>query len=458
MIHHQDPWLTIHAGDCRDVLRELPSDSVHCVVTSPPYWNLRDYGTARWDGGDPACDHVQHAANPQRGLPHAGANSPAAMERTMATRAVAEGTLYRGTCGRCGAVRVDHQLGLEATPELYVDAMVEVFREVRRVLRKDGTLWLNLGDTYADRANMGRGQTSRRDRGDLLPSKPNSIGGGFRLKAKDLIGIPWRVAFALQADGWYLRRDVIWNKPNPMPESVDDRPTNAHEYLFLLSKSERYHYDAEAVREPHARDWSGGRSGGTLAGRGKRGAAPPQPGDPNYRSGASQWERTEAPEPNPSGRNLRDVWTVPTQQYPEAHFATFPEDLVTRPILAGTSERGACGECGTPWTRRVVKPKRKSWHSHGDDARHGAGGAPGEGSARKRAYLELKDQPRVEVWTIACKHDAAPVPCVVLDPFGGSGTVAQVANRLSRRAILVDLNPDYLDQQLRRAVDRPLGL
>lgn len=176
------------------------------------------------------------------------------------------------------------------------------------------------------------------------------------------------MAFALQADGWYLRRDVIWNKPNPMPESALDRPTNAHEYLFLLSRSERYHYDAEAVREPHARDWSGGRSGGTLAGRGKRPDHPPQPGDPNHRTGGGQWERTEAPEPNPAGRNLRDVWTIPTQSYPGAHFATFPEDLVTRPILAGTSERGACGECGAPWERRVEKPKRKSWHSHGDDA------------------------------------------------------------------------------------------
>lgn len=336
--------------------------------------------------------------------------------------------------------------------------MVEVFREVRRVLRKDGTLWLNLGDTYADRANHGRGQTSRRDRGDLLPSKPNSIGGSFRLKAKDLVGIPWRVALALQADGWYLRRDIVWNKPNPMPESVFDRPANAHEYVFLLSRSDRYHYDAEAVREPHARDWSGGRSGGTLAGRGKRPEHPPQPGDPMYRSnGGSQWERTEAPEPNPSGRNLRDVWTVPTQSYPDAHFATFPEALVTPCVLAGTSERGACGECGAPWQRVITKPKGRSWHDHSNDLGTGAGGDRGEGAARKQQWLATKDA-GVESWRIACKHEAPPVPCVVLDPFGGSGTVAQVANRLSRRAVLVDLNPEYLDQQLRRAVDRPLGL
>jgi DNA modification methylase len=321
-IAHRDDWLTIHQGDCRAVLAGLEAGSVHTVVTSPPYWGLRDYGTATWEGGDAACDH-----------------SPDRQPRTERARGgltgstayvAAQEPAYRGTCGKCGATRQDAQLGLEPTPEEYVANMVAVFREVRRVLRDDGTLWLNLGDTFAANRGYQVPDSKHRDVGNSKGMKADAIG----LKPKDLVGIPWRVAFALQADGWYLRSDIIWAKPNPMPESVTDRPTKSHEYLFLLAKSERYYFDADAVRE----DGAGRMDLGKMT-------------NPARLNQGGEWTHTEKSE---AGRNIRSVWTIATQPYPGAHFATFPPKLVEPCILAGTSERGVCPECGAPW-RRVVE-------------------------------------------------------------------------------------------------------
>jgi DNA modification methylase len=226
-------------GDCLDILPTLAAGSVHCVVTSPPYYGLRDYGTADWDGGDAECDHVQRTNK------HGGtSNRPGLESQTYE---------YRDICGKCGAVRVDRQIGLEQTPEEYVAKLVAVFREVRRVLRDDGVCFLNLGDSYAgagysNHANTGGAQVEQGGKQRHLT--------GTGLKNKDLIGIPWRVAFALQADGWYLRQDIIWAKPNPMPESVTDRCTKAHEYVFLLTKAARYWYDNEAVKEDSVDDAS----------------------------------------------------------------------------------------------------------------------------------------------------------------------------------------------------------
>jgi DNA modification methylase len=257
-----------HLGDCRETLRTLDAGIFRCCVTSPPYWGLRDYG-------------------------------------------------------------VDGQLGLEPTPEAYVAAMVDVFREVRRVLADDGTLWLNLGDSYASTpcGNPGdaskSGLTSPGVGTDLVVrgQKRDTIVAG--LKPKDLVGIPWMVAFALRADGWYLRSDIIWSKANPMPESVTDRPTKAHEYLFLMSKSARYYYDADAIREAsitndHRRPYMspGARS---LDGRESWRGGEPRNGD------------------DFTARNRRTVWTIPTAPYSGAHFATFPPALVTPCILAGSA-------------------------------------------------------------------------------------------------------------------------
>jgi len=259
---------TIHVGDCREVLAGLPDESVQCVVTSPPYWGLRDYG-------------------------------------------------------------VDDQIGLESTPQEYTEKLVAVFREVRRLLRADGTLWLNLGDSYAKAGVSGLADNDK----SIHYEKINkTIPPG--LKPKDLVGIPWRVGFALQADGWWLRSDIIWHQPNPMPESVTDRPTSAHEHVFLLAKSERYYYDADAIREPLRDD--------TLHAL----TRPARP-DKKYqhdedrrfgrRSTTRVWSDPKSMERRAErGRNKRNVWTITTKPYPEAHFATFPEDLVVPCIKAGS--------------------------------------------------------------------------------------------------------------------------
>ena len=328
------PQVRIECGDALDLLRREPEASVNCVVTSPPYWGLRDYG-------------------------------------------------------------VDGQIGLEHTPDEYVGRLVEVFAETRRVLRDDGVLWLNLGDSYATGAGAvgehpGGGEQGKRwkgyrgTRGDSPKHAAGAMGPMTQpnrmpiagLKPKDLIGIPWRVAFALQAEGWYLRCDVIWSKPNPMPESVTDRPTKAHEYLFLLSKSERYWYDADAIKEP----------AGTprIAGRGNRADNDRDPvhgtrkqdalGKGTYTGFNDRWRERPT-----TDRNARSVWTIATQPYPDAHFATYPEELVRRCVLAGCPEGG-----------------------------------------------------------------------IVLDPFSGSGTTLAVAARHGRHAVGFELNPAYVEMAKRR--------
>jgi DNA modification methylase len=244
-------------GDCRGVLPSLEAQSVQCCVTSPPYWGLRDYGTAAWEGGDQGCDHVNDHTNNRKMVngrgEDTGINCTSWTTRDVTVKS-------GGNCPRCGARRIDAQLGLEETPEEYIAKMVSVFREVGRVLRDDGTLWVNMGDTYAsasysesrkeEEATEGNkgydGSYARRIRRNTGIDHKRETG----LKPKDLCGIPWRLAFALQADGWYLRSDIIWNKKNPLPESVTDRPTKSHEYIFLLTKAERYFYDAAAIREP----------------------------------------------------------------------------------------------------------------------------------------------------------------------------------------------------------------
>jgi len=337
-------------GDVRKALRTLPEKSIQTCVTSPPYWGLRDYGTPG-------------------------------------------------------------QLGLEPTPEEYVANMVEVFREVWRVLRKDGTLWLNLGDSYAN-ANPGS------------------------LKPKDLCGIPWRVAFALQADGWYLRSDIIWNKSNPMPESVTDRPTKAHEYIFLLSKSKRYFYDAEAIREPAKWERWGNQT------ENKK-----HPGTAGHLGGKSLSEL-----PISDKKNRRTVWTVATKPFPGSHFATFPPKLIEPCILAGTSPR-ACEVCGSPW-ERVVEKERTLESGSGKSGKVpvGKNGPRLQGGGET---LDIRMGPRVKSittgWQPTCTcQNKGQAACTVLDPFGGSGTVTMMAEKLGRNSVYIDLNPEYLEMAKER--------
>jgi len=327
------------------------------------------------------------------------------------------------------------------------------------VLRKDGTLWLNLGDSYATSQagnkiwGDGVGSNKAYESGDIGLAKRNIPPG---LKPKDLCGIPWRVALALQADGWWLRSDIIWAKPNPMPESVTDRPTKTHEYVFLLTKSAKYFYDADAVREPHAdferqfRSKKHSKKGGTY--------------QRDEQNKVMAWNPNKL-KYNPAGRNLRSVWTIPTEPTPEAHFATFPEKLVIPCIKAGTSEKGCCPECGAPWVRMVEKGELKvtsqrgkyDWKSKSvkDGFNYDAAweGKPGQAYESKTIgwnpscccyqYQSFDgEDPKGEM--------PIPIPCTVLDPFVGSGKTLIVAKKFGRKAIGIELNPEYCEMPLKK--------
>jgi DNA modification methylase len=364
--------VSMYVGDCRAILDTLPEKSVHCVVTSPPYYGLRDYGH-------------------------------------------------------------DDQIGLESTPEGYVMAMVDVFAKVHRVLRDDGTLWLNLGDSYnaAGRATQPsavlrlktKQGTTRATQAGVDTMRPQAPG----LKQKDLIGIPWRVAFALQEWGWYLRQDIVWSKPNPMPESVEDRCTRAHEYIFLLSKRPKYYYDREAIADPALT--AGMRAG--YAGYSKRAHAMGREATGNERDGVVL--------SNDVMRNKRSVWTVTTEPYEGAHFAVFPPRLIEPCILAGTSAHGCCAACGAPWSRIVERDDIVS-------AERNALPSSSRTFANAPQRSGVYSLSRTRGWrpTCECGPSSAAVPCKVLDPFAGSGTTGFVADHLGRAAVLIDLNPDYV--------------
>jgi len=338
-------------------------------------------------------------------------------------------------------------LGLEPTPELYVEHMVDVFREVRRVLRKDGTLWLNLGDSYAGGGQGGGGSFGherpgwRRDRA-VVP-----IHARTGLKPKDLVGIPWRVAFALQADGWYLRSDIIWHKPNPMPESVTDRPTKAHEYVFLMTKSERYYYDADAIREPVAES--------SLQRVSQNGGHPKfEAARERREAGHIAGRDTLRPDQlvPANGRNKRSVWTIATRPYPGAHFATFPEDLVDPCVLAGSSPK-ACGVCGAPWERvtELVRSEVDPREARGKaiTSPRNDGNTWNENGGRGFVPTEQ----RTLGWRSTCEHEDDSGACVVLDPFNGSGTTGIVAIRHGRRYVGLDISAEYLTEQAMHRVD-----
>ncbi|MBS3928014.1 MAG: site-specific DNA-methyltransferase [Sphingomonadales bacterium] len=394
----------ILTGDCIEQMKTLADQSVQTCVTSPPYFGLRDYGTAEWDGGDAECGHTIVKPDHDAKASFAG----------RVTRG------ERSACIKCGATRIDQQIGIEPTPDEFVAAVVDVFREVRRVLRDDGTVWLNLGDSYNarqkgsdegwDKSRLSNPAAVQKAQAASLRPRPPVAGS----KPKDLIGIPWLVAFALRAGfatccgcetemradlwpirnghricidcalagrreakviptetGWYVRQDIIWHKPNPMPESVEDRCTKAHEYIFLLSKSRRYFYDAEAIKEPaNFPDGPGNMD------RSKYADAYTA-GDERHRTKAGLAEIGALEK-----RNKRSVWTVSTKPFSGAHFATFPPDLIEPCVLAGSAE--------------------------GD---------------------------------------------TVLDPFAGSGTTGMVALRHNRSFIGCELSPEYAELARNRIRD-----
>lgn len=317
--------IEILQGDCLEVLKTLPDASVQMCVTSPPYYGLRDYGTATWEGGDPDCDHVEQVINHRRNLA-AAATACDGIPRSQTNRKD-NGVLtlpYKQVCGKCGATRIDQQIGLESSVDAYVAKLVEVFREVRRCLKPDGVIFVNLGDSYNSGCNN-RDPYRKTSSGKMMPPQGRASATLCGIKPKDLIGIPWRVAFALQADGYYLRQDLIWHKPNAMPESVKDRCTKAHEYIFLLSKSPRYYFDAEAIKEPASQ------------------SSIPQKRPAVSPHGASGRLRNDEGRLGGGSvgcidgkRNRRSVWSVPTTPLKSAHFAVFPAKLIEPCILAGS--------------------------------------------------------------------------------------------------------------------------
>ena len=358
-------------GDVIDGLRTLPDRSVHCAVTSPPYWGLRDYG-------------------------------------------------------------VDGQIGLESTPDAFVAKMVEVFREVRRVLRDDATCWLNIGDSYNTAGTrQGNGKGGIHGDGNGTEHRAGYRGEFAGLKSKDLCMIPWRVALALQADGWYLRSVIVWAKKSPMPESVTDRPTSSWEPIFLLTKSERYFYDAEAVKEA-----SEGSSGYA-----KQRAAGVDTWKYGRTAGGNTTNGVGGTAGDVATRNQRNVWHLGPEPYAEAHFATFPTEIPRRAIKAGTSEKGCCPSCGSPWTRITSRTPIKRERPNDLTKRNGEDGT-GNHCANTVAGVET----RTLGWEPTCKCDAgSPVPCVVLDPFLGSGTTVAVARTLGRHGVGCELNPEYAE-------------
>lgn len=389
------------AGDALEVLRGLPSESVHCAVTSPPYYGLRSYLPK---------DH------PLKGL----------------------------------------EIGQERTPECYVAHLVDVFRELRRVLRSDGLFWLVIGDSYTNgprRASSAGGtghgfSTGHRDRlieDGRVPDRHTLPG----LKRKELIGIPWMLAFTLRGDGWYLRSENIWHKPAPMPESVQDRTTRAHEQVFMFSKSPRYFYDATAIREPYAdaRENKAGAAGGKTAMRGQAGLRPRG----NMDRSITNLDRFYGA----GGRNKRTVWTVQPSPYKGKHCATFPAALIRPAIQASTSEAGCCPDCGAPWKRVTSKRRRRGTDMRNDGrAALASLGRPQTGLTNHGSFVDV----RTIDWRPSCKCSPhRPAPCTVLDPFGGAGTTAIEAGRQLRDVILIDLDDTSVDEARARIV-RELGL
>lgn len=315
-------------GDCREILKTLSDASVDCCVTSPPYYGLRDYGTGKWIGGDPSCPHRRLSKYSEKTITGHAQDS---------LKGNVGDAIYKTVCPLCGAVREDKQIGLEETPEAYIKNLVEVFREVKRVLKEDGTLWVNIGDSYWGSGSRGYDFTDKQSEASKMQSGskgtedlhniPKLIGNKDGYKNKDLIGIPWMLAFALRSDGWYLRQDIIWAKPNPMPESVKDRCTKSHEYIFLLSKSQKYYFDYEAIQEDSVSNTQNQhiRFGGSKYGDNE---------DTKFAIySGNEWTPKDK-------RNKRDVWFVSPKPVRDAHFATYPEELIEPCILAGSRVGG----------------------------------------------------------------------------------------------------------------------
>lgn len=457
-------------GDVMEQLQTLPDESVQCVVTSPPYWGLRDYGTGKWQGGNADCDHLRPAAHGYKPFETStlGPMKNGISETNSAHVNEVKRQQYANICGKCGAVRVDQQIGLEQTPEEYIAKMVAVFGEVWRVLRGDGTCWVNMGDSYTSGGRKERdpGQSKihpafegERFADGLRPDTP--VG----LKPKDLVGIPWMLAFALRADGWYLRQDIIWAKPNPMPESVQDRCTKSHEYLFLLTKSPQYFFDQAAISESvtgnaHARGtgvnpkarWRTPDGWDTSTGNGGHGSFHKEGCEKGFVGYEPKLRHNSA-----EARKLRanpDAKSVPTDQRAgmrplgEKGLQANPEEV--------RSAHGAAFGRGAGWREAIRSRQNASFSAAVKDLVE---------TRNKRTVWTIATQPFSEAH-FATFPEKLVEPCIlagssigstVLDPFCGSGTTGVVALRYGREFIGIELNPEYVVMAKRRIEnDAPL--
>jgi DNA modification methylase len=425
VLRNERRW-AVACGDAESRLRTLPDGCVHTSVSSPPYYALRDYG-------------------------------------------------------------VDGQIGLESSPEAFIERLVSVYREVRRVLRDDGTAWVNMGDSYNADGRKGRDHMGEGKNNSYSAWQNKTMSG---TKPKDMMGIPWMLAFALRADGWYLRQDIIWHKPNPMPESVKDRCTKSHEYLFLLSKTPRYYFDAEAICEPCSpntnarisqnlmdqigshRANGGSKTNGPMRAVIKGSTRKLAEVGLGIKTNASFEEACSMPV---DSRNKRSVWTISTKSYKGAHFATFPPDLVEPCIRAGTSEHGVCDQCGSPFVRTMerervaTRPGTASKVLRSGQALDRQSGELVECGNKPWSSAEVGNRdPQRHVtrvtttgWESSCECIAPnAIGGVVLDPFAGSGTTIEVAVDLGRRGIGTELNPAYvkLVRKRMRGVTAPLAV
>lgn len=503
-----------YQGNSKAVLETFPDNCVDCIVTSPPYWSLRDYGTGTWEGGNESCDHLKCIDIVKK------ANGSSTIEGCTTSQmqtAIAANT-FTDVCGKCGAVRIDEQLGMEKSPDEYVSHLLEILGQSKRVLKKQGTLWLNLGDSYAGSGKAQGQKADSTNMGVRLGDRPADVKTWTTvpvgLKSKDMVGIPWRMAFALQgfavvpfysfsewanllaearsmqdwtlvefveglmrkmdlltqiqSAGWYLRSDIIWSKPNPMPESVSDRCTKSHEYIFMLTKGPTYYYDAEAIKtesldpidDRGSRDGQKRRPTQLIAGIRNSGIYPKS--------------------------NKRTVWTVTTKPFAEAHFATFPPDLIVDCIKAGSSEHGCCSGCGAPW-ERIVESKKSFVSGSGKSGNeiHGKNGKDLQGGGttgdirkgpvltttttgweptcecngkfveeivqleKENAYGDMQEAITTYYSDIPLTEHPI-IPALVLDPFSGAGTTAMVAKKIRRDFVGVELNQKYIDISERR--------
>lgn len=453
-------------GDARTVLATLPANSVQCCVTSPPYLGLRDYQTATWDGGDPACDHAKPWAGGVRDAGRDRAASGGTFHDSPIAKQITR--QHSGACPKCGATRIDAQIGREASPEAYIAALVGVFREVKRVLRDDATLFLNLGDSYNNfRTQMGPGQAVHGR--DELRGKPAPLNGGrghVGLKEKDLMMMPARVALALQADGWTLRSQMPWLKRSTMPESVGDRPTSAVEYVYLFTKGPHYYWDAAAVQRVGA-DSSmerlaqnvAAQTGSMRANGGTKTNGPMRAVGAtmrNFRNSDLFFDSLEQPYGLIcDAEGLPIAIDVNPGSFAGAHFATFSPKLIEPLIRAGTSERGCCAVCGAPWVRMEVRtaPDGRTIRVSASERFASVDGKPlmGDNAYTQdeliRAGFSAKQgliQKAGAGWSQSCScPPSEPVPCTVLDCFAGAFTAPMVADRLQRHAIGIELSEKY---------------